>query len=109
MNLIIRVLVSALGIFLGSQWLTGVRTQNYGSAIVVSLVVGFLGATLGLLLKILTLGILAIGVFSLVLDAILLLVADWFLTDFEVKNFWWALALAAVVSLVEMILMTILT
>ncbi len=80
------------------------KSKNYGSAIIVSLVVAFLGATVGFLLKILTLGILAIGLFSLVLDAILLLMADWFLDDFEVRNFWWALALAAIVAVVEMVL-----
>jgi len=35
------------------------------------------------------------------LDAILIQVADYFLKDFEVKNFWWALGLAAVVSFVS--------
>lgn len=104
MNLVIRILISALGIFIGSQVLDGVKTKGYGSAVVVSLVVAFLGATVGFLLKIMTLGILAIGLFALVLDAILLLMADWFLADFEIKNFWWALALAAIVAIVEMIL-----
>lgn len=104
MNLVLRILISALGIFVGSQVLDGVKSKNYGSAIIVSLVVAFLGATVGFLLKILTLGILAIGLFSLVLDAILLLMADWFLDDFEVRNFWWALALAAIVAVVEMVL-----
>ena len=104
MNLVLRILISALGIFVGSQILDGVKSKNYATAIIVSLVVAFLGATVGMLLKILTLGILAIGLFSLVLDAILLLIADWFLEDFEVRNFWWALALAAIVAIVEMVL-----
>jgi len=104
MKFLIRILITALGIFLGSKFLTGVQSRNYGYSILVALVVAVLSVTVGFLLKILTLGILALGIFSLLLDAILFQIADWFLKDFDIKNFWWALALAAIVAITEMIL-----
>jgi putative membrane protein len=64
-------------------------------------VIGVLNFTLGTLLKIVTLGILSLGIFTLFLDAILIQLADFFLADFRVKNFWWALGLAAIVSIVS--------
>lgn len=104
MKFLIRILITALGIFLGSRLLSGVQSRNYVYSILVALVVAVLSVTVGFLLKILTLGILALGIFSLLLDAILFLIADWFLKDFDIKNFWWALGLAAIVAITEMVI-----
>jgi len=65
---------------------------------VVVAVVAVLYMTLGTVLKIVTLGILSFSVFNWFLNAILLQVADWFLPKFKMDNFWWALGLAAFVS-----------
>ena len=101
MELIINILINALAFYIGAQLLSGVTIKNFVYAILVALVVGVLNITLGVGLKIVTLGLLSIGVFTLLLDAILILVADWFLKDFEVKNFWWALILAAIVAVID--------
>ena len=104
MEYLISILVSAVAFFIGAQFLSGVTIKNFIYAILVAVVVGILNITLGVALKIVTLGILSIGIFTLLLDAIIILVADWFLKDFEVKNFWWALGLAAVVAVVDGVL-----
>ncbi len=101
MDLIINILISAVAFFIGAQLLSGVTVRNFISAIVIAIVVGILNITLGTVLKIITLGILSFGVFTLFLDAVLILVADWFLEDFKVKNFWWALGLATIVAIVN--------
>ena len=100
MNLIIGILISAVGFYAGAQFLRGVTIKSFVEAIIVAVVISVLNVTLGLFLKILSLGILSFGIFSLFLDAILIQVADYFLNGFKVKNFWWALALALVVSVV---------
>ena len=74
--------------------------KNFIQCILVALVVGFLDFTLGNVLKIVTLGLLSWGIFNWFLNAILILIADWFLDGFKVKNFWWALGLSAIVSIV---------
>jgi putative membrane protein len=99
METIINVLVGGLAFFVGGQLLSGVKLNNYGQAILVAILVAILDLTLGTVLKIVTLGILSLGIFNWLLNAILILVADWFLKDFEVKNMWWAIALAAIVSI----------
>ena len=103
MDLLINILISAAAFFIGAQLLSGVTIKNFISAIAVAIVVGILNYTLGTALKILTLGLLSFGIFTLLLDAILILIADWFLKSLEVKNFWWALALAAIVAVVNSI------
>ncbi len=101
MDFIISVLISALAFFVGAQLLSGVTVKNFGYAIIVAIVVAVLNITLGIGLKIVSLGLLSIGIFTLLLDAILILVADWFLDGFKVKNFWWALILAAIVAIID--------
>jgi len=104
MDTIISVLVAGASFFIGGKLLSGVEMKNFGQCIIVALSVGFLDITLGSVLKIVSLGILSLGVFTWLLNGILILVADWFLPGFEVKNFWWALALAAVVSIAGCVL-----
>lgn len=99
METILNILVAAVSFYIGGLLLSGVKMKNFLQCIIVAILVGFLDFTLGTLLKIVTLGILSLGIFTWFLNAILIQVADWFLPGFEVKNFWWALGLAAVVSI----------
>lgn len=101
MDTIIVVLLNAVSFFVAARLLSGVKLNGFVQAIFVAVAIAILNVTLGFLLKIVTLGILSLGVFTLLLDAILIQVADYFLKDFEVKNFWWALLLALVVSLID--------
>lgn len=106
---IINILISGLAFMAGAYLLSGVKIQSFLQALLVAVVVCVLDFTLGNLLKIVTLGILSLGIFHWFLNAILIQVADWFLPKFEVKNFWWALALAAIVSITSGLLSSILT
>ena len=104
METIISILIASAAFFIGAKLLPGVEVKSFLQAIVVAVVVAVLSITLGSVLKIVSLGILSLGIFSWLLSAILIQVADWFLPKFKVKNFWWALGLAAVVSITTGIL-----
>jgi len=108
MEMIINVLVAGASFYLGGKLLKGAQMKSFWQSIIVAVLVGFLDLTLGTLLKIVTLGILSLGVFTWLLNAILIQVADWFLPGFKVVNFWWALGLAAIVSIASGILTGIL-
>lgn len=101
MDFIISILINALAFFLAAKVLSGVQVNDFAQAIIVALVIGLLNITLGTVLKIMTLGILSLGIFTLLLDAILIQIADYFLKGLKVKNFWWALGLAAVVAIID--------
>jgi putative membrane protein len=101
MDIAISILVNAVAFFLAARFLRGVYVNGFVEAIIVAIVVAVLNIFLGTFLKIITLGILSIGVFTLLLDAILIQVADYFLKGLKVQNFWWALALALVVSVID--------
>ena len=97
--MIIDCIVAGLAFLIGAKLLEGVNMRSVLQAFIVAIVVAILDVTLGIVLKIFTLGLLSLSVFNWFLNAILILIADWFLPGFKVKNFWWALALAAIVSM----------
>jgi len=104
MEWIINILVAGVSFYIGGMILSGVEMKNFLQCIIVALLVGLLDITLGSVLKIVTLGVLSLGIFTWLLNAILIQVADWFLPGFKVNNFWWALGLAAIVSITSGIL-----
>jgi putative membrane protein len=104
MESIINLLITAAAFYLGGLLLSGVKMRSFFQSVIVAILVAVLDLTLGTFLKIVTLGILSLGIFTWLLNALLIQVADWFLPGFEVKNFWWALGLAAIVSIASSIL-----
>ncbi len=47
--------------------------------------------------------ILTLGLFLLVINAVIILLTDWMIDGFEVRNFWWAILFSLIVSLVNYI------
>ena len=73
METIIEILITATAFFASAKLLSGVYVKNFMQAIIIAIVIGVLNFTLGTLLKIATLGILSLGIFTLFLDAIIIL------------------------------------
>jgi len=71
---IISALVTGAAFFIGGKLLSGVTIRSYVQAILIAIVVAVLDVTLGTVLKIVTLGILSLGIFTWLLNAILILV-----------------------------------
>jgi len=107
MHTILGILISAIAFYIGGYLLSGVQMKSFVQSIIVAIVVALLDYTLGTFLKVITLGLLSLGIFTWLLNAIIIQVADFFLSGFKVKNFWWALGLAAVVSITHAILTSI--
>lgn len=96
-----QTLLSAAAVFFLSWLLPGVTIEeSYMYAILVALVISVLNTFLKPVLVILTLPatILSLGLFMWVINAAIILVADYALKDFVVDNFWWALLFSALYS-----------
>jgi putative membrane protein len=102
---LIQWLLSAIALMLVSKIVPGFYVYGFMPALIASLVIGLLNATLGLFLKILTfpLTILTFGVFLLVINALMILLASKFVGGFQVQGYapaFWGGVVLALLSLV---------
>ncbi len=110
MNLILRLLLSAVAVLILAYVLPGVEVAGYSSAIIVAVVVALLRLTVKPVLVILTLPvtIVTLGLFLLVINAIIILLAGYFVDGFTVRNIWWALLFSLLLSFLQSVLFSFL-
>ena len=105
-GLFLSWILSALALLAVAYIVPGFRVSNLPSALVAVLVIGFLNMTLGLLLKAITLpfAILTLGLFFLVVNALMLLLASKITPGLQIASFGAAFIGAAVLAIVHMVL-----
>ena len=110
MNWILKLLLTAVAVVLLSKVLPGVAVDGYVSAIIVAVVLGVLRVIVKPILVILTLPvtIVTLGLFLLVINAIIILLADFFIDGFAVNSIWWAIIFSVLLSFLQSILFSIL-
>lgn len=110
MKLILRILLSALAVVILAKILPGIGVDSYTTAIIVAIVLSLLNFIVKPILVILTLPItiLTLGLFLLIINAIIILLADNLISGFEVTNIWWALLFSLLLSFLQSILYSIL-
>lgn len=105
--MIVSLIVNALSVYI-TGWLlsTGVHIPDLQTALFVALALGIINTLLKPILLVLTLPInlLSLGLFTFVLNALLILLVGSIVKDFTVDSFWWALAFSLVLSVVNMLL-----
>ncbi len=106
MNLIIRLLITAVVAFFLTKILSGVHFEGFSTAIVFAIVLGVLNLIVKPILSILglPLTIMTLGLFSFVINAIVILIADYFIDGMVVDGFWWALIFSIALSLITSLL-----
>jgi len=99
-RLLIHWLLSAVALLVVSNLVPGFYVEGLGPALIAALVIGLLNATVGLFLKIVTfpISILTLGLFLLVINGLMILVASNLVRGFHVHGFgpafWGAVVLA---------------
>lgn len=106
MNLIIRLLVTAVVAFLLTKFLSGVQFLDFQTAVVFAIVFGLLNTFVKPVLKIvgLPISILSLGLFSLVINAVVMLLADHFVEGMSIDGFLWALVFSIALSTISSII-----
>ena len=109
MMLMLHWLLSALALLLVSRIVPGFEVRGFGPALIASLVIGLLNATVGLLLKIVTfpISILTLGIFLLVINGLMILLASGIVPGFHVRGFIPAFWGAVVLALLGMVIRAI--
>ncbi|MHB1147760.1 MAG: phage holin family protein [Lutibacter sp.] len=106
MNFILKIVLTAVAVLVIAHFLPGVSVVNFTSAVIVAVVLALLRVTIKPLLIILTLPvtILTLGLFLLVINALIILLADNLIDGFNVTGFWIALLFSLILSIFESIL-----
>ncbi|HAV54269.1 phage holin family protein [Aequorivita vladivostokensis] len=109
MKLIIKLLLTALAVVILSKILPGVAVEGYGSAIIVAIVIALLRLIVKPILVLLTLPITIItfGLFLLIINAFIIMMADYFVGGFAVATIWWALLFSLLLSLFQSLLFSL--
>ncbi|RXP54106.1 phage holin family protein [Lutibacter sp. HS1-25] len=106
MKTLIRMLFTAIAVMIIAKFLPGVAVSDFTNALFVAIVLGFLRITVQPLLVILTLPatILTLGLFLLVINAVIILLAGYFVEGFYVDGFWVALLFSILLSMFQSVL-----
>ncbi len=89
LQLLLRWIISAVLLLVVSHVVPGFRVTDFRSAMVAAVVIGLVNATLGAFLKLMTLplSILTLGIFLLVINALMLLLVSNVVKGFHVDGF----------------------
>lgn len=106
MKMILNLLVTAASAYLLGELLSGIELQDFSSAIVFAIVLGLLNMVVTPILKLigLPLNILTLGLFSLVINAIVVYMASGIMQTVHIDNFAWALLFSFLLSIVSSVI-----
>ena len=103
MRFLIKILITGLAVLIASYLLPGVNVENMVTAICVAAVLALLNSFVKPVLIILTLPItiFSLGLFLLVINAFMIMLASKFVPGFKVDGFWYALLFSIVLSIIN--------
>lgn len=109
MGILFGFLIRALAVFISAYIIPGVTVDNFYYALLVALVLGFLNTFIRPILLLLTLPVtvVTLGLFTLVINTLLILLTSNLLTGFTVDSFITAFVFGIVLSVVSWFLNTL--
>jgi putative membrane protein len=106
MHMLLNWLLSAVSLMIVAHVIRGFDVTSFGTALIAAVVIGLVNATLGLFFKIVTfpLTIVTLGIFWIIINALMLKIAAAFVPGFTIQGFLPAFFGAIVLSLVNIVL-----
>jgi putative membrane protein len=104
------MVLTAVAVVLLANLLSGIQVDSFLTALIVAVVLSLLNFIVKPILVILTLPvtILTLGLFLLVINALIILMADQLVAGFVVENIWWALLFSLLLSFLQSIFFSVL-
>lgn len=105
-SILLQLAVAGLVIIFTGYLLPGIVVNDWITGVIIAALLALLNLTIKPILIFLTIPItiLTLGLFLLVINALLVMLAAAMIQGFTVDNFWWALLFSLVLSLVNSIL-----
>ena len=107
MKILIKLALSAIAILIIARFLEqGVQVDSFTTSLIVAIVLGLLNTFVKPIIKLLTLPItlMTMGLSLLIINAVMVMVADHFIAGFQVNGILWAFAFSFLLSVVTYIL-----
>ncbi|WP_084166160.1 phage holin family protein [Anditalea andensis] len=106
MGILLQLVVAALAVLITAFLLPGVAVDGYLTALVVAAMIALLNITVKPILIFLTIPItvITLGLFLLVINGLIILIAAEVIPGFAVSGFWWALLFSFILSLINSLL-----
>ncbi|MDP2585581.1 MAG: phage holin family protein [Candidatus Levybacteria bacterium] len=99
----VNLIVSSIAVFISAYILPGIKVDGLLTAIIVAIILGAINMFIRPILLLLTfpLTILSFGLFTFVINALLVLLVSSLVPGFKVSGFLWALIFSLVLSIVS--------
>jgi putative membrane protein len=96
-----RAAIAALGLWLATRWVSGIAINTPTTLVLAALLLGVVNAVVRPIAVVLTFPftVLTLGLFLLVVNALMLLLVALFLPGFSINGFWAAFLAALIVTL----------
>jgi putative membrane protein len=109
LHLLVRLLLSAVSLLVVAYVVPGFHVDGFVSALIAAIVIGLVNMTVGLVVKVLTcpLTCLTFGLFSFVVNALMLMLASQFVDGFSIDGFFAALIGGILLAIVNAVLNTL--
>jgi len=106
MGILIRWIILTVSIIIASYLLEGIRISSFFSAFFAAAALGILNALFRPILLILTLpiNVLTLGLFTFIINALMLKMASGVISGFEVQGFWTAVIGSLIISVISWLL-----
>ena len=106
MNYILKIILSAIAVFVLSNIVPGIAVENYTTALLVAIVLGLLNSLIRPILIFFTipLTIVTLGLFLLVINGAMVLLTDYFISGFSASGLLSALLFSILLSITQSIL-----
>jgi len=106
MSLIIKLLVNALSLIITANVIKGIHLYSFTSAIWAALILGLVNMVIRPIMLIITLpiNVLTLGLFTLIINALMLWITSQLVSGFVIDSFFAALIGAIVLSIISTIL-----
>lgn len=104
--MIVRWLVNALALYITAVLLPGIQLRGVVATLVAAAILGIVNAIIRPLLLMLTLplNVVTLGLFTFVINALMLLLTSAIVPNFRIQGFGWALVGAVLLSIISFLL-----
>jgi putative membrane protein len=109
-RLLIHWLISATAVYVTANLLPGIAIRSFGAALIVALVLGLVNVLIKPVLVFFSIPflIVTLGLFMLVINALMLQLASLLVDGFAVQSFWWAMLGSLCISVVAWLMSAVL-